>query len=92
VGTVAVTLLVIWGCGFVFAAISHGRLRSHVSREKLLEVEDLRKLWRYCPPPRSVLTTKGQRLHSYFWIGLIVSFVSIVSIGIVLRIMVMRNV
>ena len=57
----------------IFAAIIHSLLRLHVSRERLLEVEDLGSLWRYCPPPRLVLSDKGKRFHTYLWVSAAVS-------------------
>ncbi len=74
---------------FVAGAIIESRLKHHVSREQVLEVDDVSRLWILAAPPKSVLNEKGLRLHRYmrmaatlFFIGIGIVFVGIVAYGI----------
>ncbi|HEX8312729.1 MAG TPA: hypothetical protein VF614_15510 [Chthoniobacteraceae bacterium] len=45
------------------------RLRHHIDRDKILQVEDLADLYPNSIPPRGVLTARGLQLYRWFWIG-----------------------
>ena len=55
--------------GFVVAFILQFRLHHYVSKEKVLAVEDVSRLWKNSMPPKFVLNEKGLKLYLYFQIG-----------------------
>ena len=55
--------------GFAVAFYIQYRLHKHVSREKLLQVQDVTLLWKNSVPPKEILTDEGLRLYRYFQIG-----------------------
>jgi hypothetical protein len=65
-------LLPIMLIGFFVAFFIQNKLHKYVSREKLLEVEDVTKLWKNSIPPKEVLNDKGLKLYRYFNIGIVV--------------------
>jgi hypothetical protein len=74
---------------FLAATFLESRLKRHVSREKVLAVEDLSELWILGGVPEIVLNEKGLRLYRYmkmaakvFFVGIGVVFVGIFVYGI----------
>ena len=55
----------------IFACIAVGvltqyRLHKYVSREKIMQAEDVTKLWKNCIPPKSILSDTGLKYHKLF--------------------------
>ena len=58
--------------GFVIAFVLQFRLKYHIDREKVLQLDDMSELYpgvRPNIPPRKILTERGQRLLFWFWFG-----------------------
>jgi hypothetical protein len=55
------------------------RLRYHVDREKVLQLDDLSELYTQGLPPRKILTQRGQRLYLWFYAGIAIFMTSIVA-------------
>ncbi len=58
--------------GFVAAFVVQFRLHKYVSRQKILEIEDVTILWKNSIPPKEVLNEDGLKLYSIFKIGSVV--------------------
>ena len=74
---------------FLATTFLESRLNRHISRENVLAVEDLSRLWILGGVPEIVLNEKGLRLHRYmkmaanvFFVGIGVVFVGIFVYGI----------
>ncbi|SHF50765.1 hypothetical protein SAMN04487965_2092 [Microbulbifer donghaiensis] len=65
-----VVILPIMLIGFAAAFFIQFRLHKHVSREKILQIQDVRALWKNSIPPKEVLNDEGLRLYRYFQIGI----------------------
>ncbi len=67
--------------GFVIVFLLQFRLKYHVDREKVLQLEDMSELYpmgRPGVPPRKILTERGQRLLFWFYFGFGLFLASIV--------------
>ena len=65
-GVVKFVVLGVMMVAFGVAFYVQFKLHKYVSRDKLLEVEDVTKLWEHSIPPREILTEDGLRLYRYF--------------------------
>jgi hypothetical protein len=54
--------------GFFIAFFTQFRLKYHVDRDKVLQIEDMSELYPTGVPPKKVLTERGRRL--YLWLNL----------------------
>ena len=54
--------------GFVIAFLVQFRLKYHIDRDKVLQIEDISELYPNSIPPKKILTERGQQL--YFWLKL----------------------
>jgi hypothetical protein len=52
--------------GFFIAFFVQFRLKYHIDREKVLQIEDMSELYPNSIPPKKILTQRGQQL--YFWL------------------------
>jgi hypothetical protein len=64
--------------GFFIAFFVQFRLRHHIDREKVLQIEDMSELFPNSVPPKKILTERGQRLYFWFTMGIGIFFASIV--------------
>jgi hypothetical protein len=64
--------------GFFIAFFIQFRLRYHIDREKVINLEDMSELFSHSVPPKKILTDRGKRLYFWFTFGIGVFFVSIV--------------
>ena len=55
--------------GFFISFFIQFRLKYHVDREKVLQLEDMSELYAQGLPPRKLLTQRGQRLYFWFYLG-----------------------
>jgi len=56
--------------GFFIGFFVRFRLKYHVDREKVLQLDDMSELYSQGLPPRKILTERGQRLYLWFYTGL----------------------
>jgi len=56
--------------GFFIGFFVQLRLKYHVDREKVLQLEDMAELYAQGLPPRKILTQRGQRLYFWLYFGL----------------------
>jgi len=56
--------------GFFVGFFVQFRLKYHVDREKVLQLDDMSQLYTQGLPPRKILTPRGQRLYFRFYFGL----------------------
>ena len=67
------TLILIFSLiGFGVGFVIQFRLHKYVSKEKVIQVEDVTKLWKNSIPPKEILNEEGLRLYRYFQAGLFV--------------------
>ena len=52
--------------GFGIGFVVQFRLKYHVDRDKVLQLQDMSELYTQGLPPRKILTRRGQQL--YFWL------------------------
>lgn len=62
---VLLVMLIGWGIAFYIQS----KLHKYVSREKILELEDVSTLWEGSIPPKEILNEKGLQLYLYLKIG-----------------------
>jgi hypothetical protein len=55
--------------GFFIGFFIQFRLKHHVDREKVLQIEDMSELYAHGLPPRKLLTPRGQRLYLWLYFG-----------------------
>ena len=55
--------------GFFIAFFMQFRLKYHVDRDKVLQIEDMSELYPNGLPPRKILTERGQRLYLWLYFG-----------------------
>lgn len=55
--------------GFFIAFFIQFRLKYHIDREKVLQVQDMSELYPGGIPPRKILTERGQRLYLWLYFG-----------------------
>jgi hypothetical protein len=56
--------------GFFIGFFIQFRLKHHVDREKVLQLEDMAELYTQGLPPRKLLTERGQRLYLWLYFGM----------------------
>ena len=54
--------------GFFIGFFVQFRLKYHIDRDKILQIEDMSELYPNSIPPKKVLTERGRQL--YFWLQL----------------------
>ncbi len=55
--------------GFAVSFIIQFRLKNHIDREKVLQLENLAELYPKGLPPRKFLTAHGRKLYGWFYAG-----------------------
>jgi len=55
--------------GFLIAFVVQFRLKHHIDREKVMQIEDMAELYPNSIPPRKILTERGQRLYLWLYFG-----------------------
>jgi hypothetical protein len=56
--------------GFFIGFFVQFRLKYHVDREKVLQLDNMAELYTQGLPSRKILTQRGQRLYFWFYFGL----------------------
>jgi hypothetical protein len=64
--------------GFFIAFVVQFRLKYHIDREKVFQIEDMSELYPNGLPPKRILTERGQQLYLWFHIGGAIFIASIV--------------
>ena len=65
--------------GFTITFFVQFRLKNHIDRDKVLAIKNLADLYPNSVPPRKILNERGQRLYFWFYSGIAIFFVSIIS-------------
>jgi hypothetical protein len=55
--------------GFFIAFVLQFRLKNHIDRDKVLQIEDMSELYPNGIPPKKILTERGQQLYLWLQIG-----------------------
>ena len=55
--------------GFLISFIVQFQLKHHIDREKVVQLDDMAKLYPNGNPPRKILTERGQRLYLWYCAG-----------------------
>jgi len=55
--------------GFFVAFFIQLRLKHHIDRDKVLQIENMSELYPNSIPPRKILTERGQRLYLWLYFG-----------------------
>jgi hypothetical protein len=55
--------------GFFVAFFIQFRLKHHIDRDKVLQIENMSELYPNSIPPRKILTERGQRLYLWLYFG-----------------------
>ena len=55
--------------GFLIAFVVQFRLKHHIDRDKVMQIQHMSELYPNSIPPRKILTEEGQRLYRWFYIG-----------------------
>ena len=71
-------LLIPGAAGFLIAFIVQFQLKYHVDREKIVQLDDMAKLYPNGIPPRKILTERGQRLYLWYCAGGVLCAASII--------------
>jgi hypothetical protein len=55
--------------GFFIAFFVQFRLKHHIDRDKVMQIQDMTELYPNSIPPKKILTEEGQRLYRWFYVG-----------------------
>jgi hypothetical protein len=55
--------------GFFIAFVLQFRLKNHIDRDKVLQIQDMSELYPNGIPPKKILTERGQQLYLWLQIG-----------------------
>ena len=55
--------------GFFIAFVLQFRLKNHIDRDKVLQIEDMSELYPNGIPPKKILTERGRQLYLWLQIG-----------------------
>lgn len=64
--------------GFFVAFFIQFRLKYHIDREKVLELDDMSELYPSGIPPKRILTQRGQQLHLWLKVGVGIFVASVI--------------
>lgn len=56
--------------GFAVGFVVQFRLKHHVDREKVIQLEDMSELFPNSIPPKKILNKRGQQLYRWFYAGI----------------------
>jgi hypothetical protein len=69
--------------GFGIAFVVQFRLKHHIDRDKVINIEDMKELYPNSIPPKKILTERGKELYRWLYIGFGV-FVASILLTIIL--------